>query len=165
MSSTSSGRRGHRTADAAGAQDRPRRHWRFCTGPHYAASRCGESHHIQGSFHVQLDLFDAVAPADPLSGHAVRLPDTCSKCGHLVAIVGPGKAPHAASLLCRACGLHRGWISRANHTFLNEIINKFGAPTEPIVFRNQSAKPEQNHDGVSIVQGAKIPGGENGNTV
>jgi hypothetical protein len=82
----------------------------------------------------------------------VKLPGTCSKCGGLIAIVGPGKPPHSASLLCKSCGLHRGWISRANYSFLHEIINKFGAPTEPIVFRNRSTKPEENDDGVSVVQ-------------
>jgi hypothetical protein len=88
------------------------------------------------------------AAADPLAGLAVKLPDTCSNCGDLLAIVGPGKPPHCASLLCRSCGLHRSWISRANYTFLCEVINKFGAPSEPIVFRSRSTKPEENDDGV-----------------
>jgi hypothetical protein len=101
---------------------------------------------------AQPDFFDTARPADPLAGLAVKLPDTCGKCGHLVAIIGLGKPPHFASLLCGSCGFHRGWISRANYTFLNEIINKFGAPTEPIVFRNRSTKPEENDDGVSVVQ-------------
>ena len=65
----------------------------------------------------------------------MKLPNTCSKCGDLVAIVGPGKPPHCVSLLCQSCGLHRGWISRANYTFLNEVISKFGAPREPVAFR------------------------------
>jgi hypothetical protein len=104
------------------------------------------------SFNAQLDLFGAPVSAGPLSALAVKLPSTCSKCGSLIAIVGPAKPPHSASLLCRSCGLHRGWISRANYSFLNEIINKFGAPTEPIVFRNRSTKPEENDDGVSVVQ-------------
>jgi hypothetical protein len=101
---------------------------------------------------AQLDLFDAATTADPLTGLAVKLPDTCGKCGQLIAVVGPGKPPHFASLLCRSCGLHRGWVSRAKYTFLSEIINKFGAPNEPIIFRNRSTKPEENDDGVSVVQ-------------
>ena len=96
---------------------------------------------------AQHDLFGAAVPTGPLSGITVKLPDTCSKCGDLVAIIGPGKPPHCASLLCQSCGLHRGWISRANYTFLNEVINKFGAPSEPIVFRIRSTEPEQNDDG------------------
>ena len=107
---------------------------------------------------AQHDLFGAAAPTGPLSGITVKLPDTCSKCGDLVAIIGPGKPPHCASLLCQSCGLHRGWISRANYTFLNEIINKFGAPSEPIVFRIRSTKPEENDDGVSVVQNGMMKG-------
>jgi hypothetical protein len=105
---------------------------------------------------AQLHLFDGAASANPLSGLSVKLPDTCSNCGDLVAIIGPGKPPHCASLLCRSCRLHRGWISGANYTFLSEIINKFGAPTEPIVFRSRSTKPEENDDGVSVVQDGMI---------
>jgi hypothetical protein len=111
-----------------------------------AAYRCGET------FHTQLDLFGPPISADPLLGLAVKLPTTCSKCADLVAIIGPGKPPHSASLLCRSCGLHRSWVSRANYTFLNEVINKSGAPSEPILLRTRSTKPEQDDDGVSIVQ-------------
>jgi hypothetical protein len=108
-------------------------------------------------FHGQLNLFGAPNSADPLLGFPVKLPNTRSKCADLVAIVGRGTPPHSASLLCRSCGMHRGWISRANYAFLSEIINKFGAPTEPIVFRNRSTKPEQNDDGVSVVQDGHEP--------
>ena len=101
---------------------------------------------------AQLDLFDTATVADPLTGLAAKLPETCGKCGHLVALVGPGKPPHRASLLCRSCGLHRGWISRATYTVLNEVISKFSVPTEPIVFRSRSSKPEENDDGISVVQ-------------
>jgi hypothetical protein len=111
-------------------------------------------------FNAQPNLFDVATSAHPLIGLAVKLPETCGKCGHLVAVVGSGQPPHFASLLCRSCGFHRGWISRANYTFLNEIINKFGAPTEPIVFRNRSTKPEQNDDGISVVQNGMNQGGE-----
>jgi hypothetical protein len=107
---------------------------------------------LAGSSRVQLDLFRDAALANPPLGLAVKLPDTCGKCGHLVAILGPGKPPHFASLLCRSCGMHRGSLSRATYTFLNEIINKFGTPNEPIVFRNRSTKPEQDDDEVSVVQ-------------
>ena len=149
-----------RTPCPAGAQARPdrirrRRHRHRRAAPLHRATHYGERF---PSVHAQLDLFGTAAPADPLLGLAVKLPNTCSKCGDLVAIVGPGKPPHCASLLCRSCGLHRGWISRANYTFLNEIINKFGAPSEPIVFRTRSTKPEQNDDGVSVVQNGIMKG-------
>jgi hypothetical protein len=100
---------------------------------------------------AQPDLFNTARTADPLTGLAVKLPNSCGKCGHLVAIVGAGKPPHFASLRCQSCGMHRGWVSRANYTFPNEIINKFGAPTEPIVFRNRSTEPDENDDGSRVV--------------
>jgi hypothetical protein len=95
------GRRRRHTARTAGSQ------YRHPLGA--TASRGGEI------FHGQLDLFGAPNSADPLLGFAVKLPNTCSKCADLVAIVGPGKPPHSASLLCRSCGTHRGWISRELH--------------------------------------------------
>jgi hypothetical protein len=128
-----------RKARAAGEQARQRRH------PHRIAR-------------AQLDSFGEAASADPILGIAVKLPDTCRNCGDLAAIVGPSEPPHCASLLCRSCGFHRGWISRANYTFLNEVIIKFGAPSEPIVFRSRSTKPEENGDGVSVVQNGMMKG-------
>jgi hypothetical protein len=107
-----------------------------------ARARRRRHRRLAGSSPAQLDLLRRTASANPLLGLAVKLPDTCGKCGHLVAIIGPGKPPHFASLLCRSCGMDRGSLSRATYTFLNEIINKFGAPTEPIVFRNRSTNPE-----------------------
>lgn len=105
---------------------------------------------------AQLEPLGGAPSADPLLGLVVKLPTTCSKCNHLVAIVGPGNPPHSASLLCRSCRLHRGWISHATYTFLCEVINKFGATIEPIVFRSRSTKPEENGDGVSVVQGGMM---------
>src|SRR5262249_33110891 len=107
---------------------------------------CGEI------FDPQLDLFGPPTSADPLLRLAVKLPNTCSKCADLLSIIGPGKPPDSASLLCRSCGLHRGSVSRANYTFLNEVINKFGAPSEPTILRTRSTKPEQDDDGPSVVQ-------------
>jgi hypothetical protein len=101
---------------------------------------------------AQPDPFAAAASADALFGVAVKLTNSCSGCGDPVGIVGPGKPPHCTSVLCRSCGLHRCRISRANYTFLKEIISKFGAPSEPIVFRSRSTKPEENDDGTSVVQ-------------
>ena len=66
------------------------------------------------------DTLKSAATANPLIGLVVTLPDTCSTCGHLVAIVGPGK--HLASLRCRSCRTHRGWVSHTAHKFLTEIV-------------------------------------------
>jgi hypothetical protein len=35
-------------------------------------------------------------------------------------------------LLCRSCGLHCGWLSRAHRAYLAETIKQSGRPTEPI---------------------------------
>ena len=83
-----------RTPCPAGAQARPdrirrRRHRHRRAAPLHAATHYGERF---PSVHAQLDLFGTAAPADPLLGLAVKLPNTCSKCADLVAIIGPGKA-------------------------------------------------------------------------
>jgi hypothetical protein len=117
--------------------------------PPYAASafRGGEI------FHAQLDLFGPPTSADPLPGLAVRPPAACPQCRDPVATVGPGKPPHYASLRCRFCNLHRGWLSRVHHAYLTKVINTAGAaPREPIVPHTRTSKPEPDDDGVSVVQ-------------
>jgi hypothetical protein len=122
------GRHG-RTARTAGAQDRRRRH-QHCriTPPHAAAFRCSEISH------TQLDLFTPPTSVDPLLGLAVTLPNTCSNCAALVAIIGPGKPPHSASLLCRSCGLHRGWVSRANCISSTRLSTSCAHRVNPLSF-------------------------------
>jgi hypothetical protein len=87
-----------------------------------------------GESDTQLDFFVPPMSADPVLGLAVRPPAACRQCGDPVATVGPGKPPHYASLRCRSCNLHRGWLSRVHHANLTEVINTAGAaPREPIV--------------------------------
>jgi hypothetical protein len=137
----------HALPRLARTQARRQRHRHRLAASSHSPAQSGDR---RRSFNAQFDLFGmAATSANPLFGIAVKLPSTC---GDLVAIVGSGKPPHSASVLCRSCGLHRGWISRANYSFLSEIINKFGAPSEPIVFRSRSTKPEENGDGISVVQ-------------
>jgi hypothetical protein len=85
------------------------------------------------------DTLKSATTANPLIGLVVTLPDTCSTCGHLVAIVGPGKPPHLESLRCRPCRTHRGWVSHATQKFLTEIVNRSGRSAEPIVIRGVDA--------------------------
>jgi hypothetical protein len=94
------------------------------------------------NFHPQLDLLDPLTSADSLWGLAVKPPNACRKCGDPVATVGPGKPPHSASLRCRSCDLHRGWVSRAHCAYLNEVIAT-GVPREPIVLHTSTSKPER----------------------
>jgi hypothetical protein len=135
MRATSFGGHGHRTERTGCAQDRQRR-----------SQLCRDE-----IIHAQLDLFGSPTSSDPLLGLAVKLPNAC-RCGDSVSTVGPGKPPHSASVRCRSCGLHRGWVSRANCTFINDVINTGGAPREPLVLRTLALKPEPNDDGISVVQ-------------
>jgi len=87
-----------------------------------------------------LDLIDAPAPSDPLHGLLARLPTACG-CSSELAVIGPGKAMHAASLRCADCEKHRGWVSQATHKSLTETINQFGRPTEPVILRHPPPVP------------------------
>jgi hypothetical protein len=135
---------------------RRQQHRRATRSRRGASPKSGNRHRLPASrlrnWHPQLELFSAAKSPEPLLNLAVKLPNSCGQCGDLGAIVGSGNDTHPAGLLCRSCGLHRGWISPVNHAFLNELINKFGTPIEPIVFRTRSTKPEPNDDGVSVVQ-------------
>lgn len=84
----------------------------------------------------QFDLFGNAepVPADPLIGLNVTLPDLC-KCGAAEAVIGAGSGPHLASLRCRACEAHRGWVGVQTYAFLTETVKQFGRPTAPFAIR------------------------------
>jgi hypothetical protein len=95
-----------------------------------------------------LDLFpDTVPPADPLVGKAVSIAPVCWRCGANVALINPGRGPHAAELRCHNCDAHRQWLSRADYheiaKFLAEIGNQFGAPSE-IIYRLPPSNRSEN---------------------
>ncbi len=100
----------------------------------------------------QLDLFRTVSvpscepksiyALDQLRGLVVSLPDT-SRCGTNTVRIGVPVGPHCAELRCTSCETHRGWLPRAAHQFLTEIVNKFGRPTTPITIRRGGAQREQ----------------------
>jgi hypothetical protein len=79
----------------------------------------------------QLNLF---ATRSPLFGLHVKV-QTAKHCCYDIAVVWDGSGPHYGELRCRDCDAHRGWLSRSTATWLESIINKFGAPGEPIVIR------------------------------
>lgn len=89
---------------------------------------------------AQAELLEAPAPSDPLHGLSVWLPKPC-RCGSELAKIGPGKAMHAASLICCKCQKHRGWIAGVTRKFLTETVKKFGRPTEPITIRAPNPPP------------------------
>jgi hypothetical protein len=95
------------------------------------------------------DLFpETVAAPDPLIGRAVKL-EAPHRCGSTEAIISPGRGPHAGSLVCAGCGIHRQWISRDSYTqiseFVAEIIRATGEQPAEIIFR-----PRSNHSNQSI---------------
>jgi hypothetical protein len=96
-----------------------------------------------------LDLFDAtpwrLEPQSSAIGMTVRLArdiDRQKPCCDNVAIVHPGKPPHAAELRCAGCGAYRGWLPQSTLNFIVEITAWFGAPPEPIIVRQQHKENE-----------------------
>jgi hypothetical protein len=82
------------------------------------------------------DLFgNPVTP--PLLVRLDRQIDRDRPCCNNVAIVGPGKAQHAAELRCETCGTHRGWLPKQALDFVLENFRRFGAPTK-IVWRDST---------------------------
>jgi hypothetical protein len=83
---------------------------------------------------VQLELLaDSASPPFGLQVKIERSKDCCAQAG--IATIGCSAGPHFAELRCAACGAHRGWLSKSTAQWIEEVINKFGAPTEPIVVR------------------------------
>jgi hypothetical protein len=92
----------------------------------------------------QSDLFpESAPPADPLIGRTVKL-ETAHRCGSTEATILTGKGPHAGSLICAGCGIHRQWISRESYAeikeFVAETIRVTGEQPDEIIFRK---KPTQ----------------------
>jgi hypothetical protein len=78
--------------------------------------------------------------ASNLIGTRVRLELDCDRakpCCANVAIVRPGKPPHAGELRCAHRNTFRGWASKALIDFLETTRRRFGAPVGPVVWRQQ----------------------------
>lgn len=97
---------------------------------------------------LQPDLFGPtpVAPDEV----AVQLQTAC-RCGDVVAVVGAGAGPHAASLRCQSCGRHCAWLARAHVAFINRVIERRGIPREPIALPT-ILKPGPNDTGHNVVR-------------
>ena len=82
---------------------------------------------------VALDLFgNPITPA-----LRVRLDQPLKTCCGNVAIVAPGKGPHAAELRCARCDAHRGWLPKQAFDSILENSRRYGAPAE-IVWRDRT---------------------------
>ena len=85
---------------------------------------------------MQLDMFTAEPNTEPstnrgLVGLAITLPEPCPRCSGHAAVIGVGRGPHKASIMC-VCGRHLGWVSMATFNFIAETVRQFGRPSEPI---------------------------------
>jgi hypothetical protein len=79
-------------------------------------------------------------PASPAIGMTVKLDrdiDRQRPCHDNLAVIRPGKPPHAGELRCATCGAHRGWLPQTVLNFITETARRFGAPPEPIIVRQQ----------------------------
>jgi hypothetical protein len=74
------------------------------------------------------DLFPETIPVSA----NIEMRHPCRRCGDSIAITGPGKEPHAASLTCKGCGKRRGWLGKAAAKYIKEIR---GTPNVPETFR------------------------------
>jgi len=84
----------------------------------------------------QADLFRDKTTS--LTGKRVKLDrpiDRERPCCNNICVIGAAIGPHAGELLCAGCGKHRGWISKATGGWIESVIDRFGAPTSPIVIR------------------------------
>ena len=84
---------------------------------------------------LQQELFsDNVSP---LFGMRVKFDGIrcCPHCSNKITVIRSTTGPHHAELKCAACGTFCGWLSERTASWLNTVINKFGAPPTPIVLR------------------------------
>jgi hypothetical protein len=89
--------------------------------------------------------FDDEAPTNPVIGVLVKPDDDC-QCGQQVAVIEAASPPHAGGLVCYSCGTHRGWLPHHAYNFIDEIINQFGRPTEPVAYRRGPTSSTEGKD-------------------
>lgn len=97
---------------------------------------------------AQIDRFGA-SPVDEtnLVGLAITLPEQCPRCNGHDAVIGSGRGPHKASIMC-VCGRHLGWMTVPSFNFIAEIARRFGRPSEPICVNR---KPPTGDGGSEVV--------------
>jgi hypothetical protein len=92
----------------------------------------------------QLYLFVA-EPEWSLAGLRVKMErpiDRGRPCCRNFCTIAPANEPHAGDLICADCGLHRGWLSKTTARWIESVIERFGAPTTPIVVRAHTYEEE-----------------------
>jgi hypothetical protein len=95
---------------------------------------------------MQLDFFplpsSASPPASlttsPIIGLKVHLPNPC-RCGNTIAVIGSSSGPHAHRLDGAGCGIWRQRFSKADASFVAEVVTKFGCPETITIRRRDDA--------------------------
>ena len=82
---------------------------------------------------MTLDLLSLTSPMRVRLDRTVDRQKPC--CGN-VAVIRPGKGPHAAELRCESCAAHRGWLRAEALTFIETLARQFSAPVEPLILRD-----------------------------
>ena len=82
---------------------------------------------------------DVTQSSTSVVGLIVTLPSACT-CGSIETRIGSSAGPHFASLRCKACDKHRGWVSAVTFHFLTDVVDKFGRPAEPISVRFKNSR-------------------------
>jgi len=89
--------------------------------------------------------------ANPI-GLAITMPEPCPRCDGHDAVIGAGRGPHKASIMC-VCGRHLGWMSVPTVNFIAETVRQFGRPSEPI---SVTRKPPRGDGGSEVVHPTAI---------
>jgi hypothetical protein len=82
----------------------------------------------------------------PLVGLRVKMDrpvDRERPCCRNVCNIGPAKEPHAGQLICADCYQHRGWINKTTAHWIESVIERFGAPTTPILVHKSQTYTEE----------------------
>src|ERR671937_639892 len=90
----------------------------------------------------QPDMFDntAISGIVGLKVLLDRPADREKPCHNNVCVIGGGKELHAHVLICAACGKRRSWLSKTTAQWIEYVVTRFGAPTTPIILREQHSK-------------------------
>jgi hypothetical protein len=103
----------------------------------------------------------------PLRVRLDRGIDRQKPCHQNIAVVRPGKPPHAAALHCEVCGTFRGWMRAEALTFIESLAQQFGAPAEPVILRDttigdhvMAEKTKYDNSGILFRNEDKAPGNE-----
>jgi hypothetical protein len=108
---------------------------------------------------MNVDLFDSPT----VVGLKVKLDrpvDRERPCCLNICTIGPARGPHAGELVCAGCDQHRGWLSKTTAAWIESIVKRFGAPTTPIVVRQNIGqavtRAQQPHTDPPIMRAKKL---------